>query len=197
MWILICGAPATCKNTIADMLQRDKFQILSIPLLEGVDVATQLMISRISQQLDAKKLQHSADIVTVGSAWEQAEIYSEIELDRHLITQHQYDQIKFFYKSMLRHFEPPSAVIWTRAEKMTSFERASLRGKTIDEEYYNAVCKGYEKFIEKIKVPIIEIPVSQSVEKTSKEVEFSVASIRSAKLSEQTIWKKTFFRDEE
>jgi deoxyadenosine/deoxycytidine kinase len=199
MWILVCGPDATGKTVAANLLAKDRFEWLKHDAVDdapGFPKELRHLSKKLSLQLRAQTVMNTSNVVTVRSFWECAEIFAPIALQREEIAQHEYDLIRSMYDTLAPVCEPPNAVIYVQADKkMMALDRMLLKTGTADEEKLRRQCDLYDKFIARLKIPIIELEASSTPEVMKERLEFDVASLRSIRLSTQSIWKRELYND--
>jgi deoxyadenosine/deoxycytidine kinase len=199
MWIAILGAPGTGKTLVAEMLSKDGFDLLDYEKPEAEKPFKKDLkhfTGRLRNQLIAAQVMNRKDVVTIRSIWDTYGIFIKASRRLQEISEDEFSIFKQIYDSFPDGgLEPPHAVIWTRTDKMSAFNRMALRGVEINQEHFNLQLAAYEELMSEVKVPIIEIDTSQMrPEAIKKNLDFGIASLKASNLSSQSLWSRSFFR---
>lgn len=200
---MVLGATGTGKRVVADSLINDDFELLE----PNFDVAVDLdnyskeltfFMRRLRTQLQAASLKDRRDIVTVRSFYDQHECFQRAMLDQTMITKKDFESFEIIYSNLFdaeKLSEPPDAVVYMKTNKMSALNRQALTGgRDVTQDFFHREIEYYEKFVEKIAVPLIEIDAADKPDKIKNALDFGVSSLKAANLGGKSIWRRSFFR---
>jgi len=199
MWMIVMGGDSTSKGAVVDYLvKQEKFEYIPLDKQESTTVAIEREIrfggSYLTTHMMAQENARIKDVVTVRSFWEWAEIFPQVLVKRGELSESDARVIKVLYESIKVVLKPPTAVVYMHpSQKMTMYDRALLNNKQPDDERMTTLLKLYEGFVQKIKIPVIEIDASEPMERMKSSLEFGLASLRASKLTDDSFWKKVMF----
>ncbi len=194
MWIVVTGPLATGKQVVAEhLVNHHNFTLLpqSGPEDPGVETELIWMGERLRAHREAEKTTETRHVI-IRSLWDMKEVFwpayegtylkaSTIKALENLID---WPQLK-----------PPQMVIYLKGRKIESYSRMQLTGRTqVNEAIYDKIQSLYEQFLKKVAVPVIDIDATLTADKIIDQVDYCVASVEASKLTDQTIWKRSFYR---
>lgn len=199
MWILIIGPSGSGKNMISEFLVKSGFEYIKSTVTEDSDDFTNLLKTsqeNLRLQIKAASLMDRKDVVTIKSFWDSHDIEIPIFRQMQRIDDRQLGHFSIIRDSLYDVYalRPPSAVIYVRTNKMSAMNRMALRSVVCDQSRLDLEIKMYEDFISKIAVPLVELDGTRKPEDLKKELDFGVASLKSASLVNASVWQKHFFR---
>jgi thymidylate kinase len=101
--------------------------------------------------------------------------------------------VKSFYDTIRDNLSPPDLVIYMRTDQMSAKNRQLLRDVKVTDEWYNFQVQAYDELVERIRVPVITLDAAKQPGELTAELEFGLASIRSAGLRSSSVWKRRMF----
>lgn len=200
MWISIIGCDGVGKNIIAKHLKEKlKFTLLEInsdheiPQHDLCEREFFYLNERARLHIDAKK--RDEDVVMVRSVFDTFEVFAELSYRMEHITEVERNYILYNKFAFSETIPVPEAVIYVTNSKMNQLIRLKERGaQYISDDYMKWQKELYEKFMQDISVPVIEIDAERTIESFYGEIDFSINSLKTSNLSTRTIWKRTFLR---
>ena len=201
MWLMICGPTGSGKNVVAKELVKTSFDYLPSFYVETEESKfiqeLEILTSRVSAQMKASTLIDRRDIYTLRSFWDSKYVYIPAGKSFDRFSPMEAKALDIVCKSFDDDaLTPPTAVIYCKTDKMNAHNRLALqnRGVEISDEEFNLHVELYDKMIERVRVPVIEIDVSKDIAEIAKNLEFGLASLKSANLTNASVWSRTFFR---
>jgi hypothetical protein len=194
MWICIMGAPSTGKETIALLLKNLGYDRIVVKVPNEPD-DSHFLIARMVEQLKAQKIMFEQNVFTFRTIWDTFEVMTRCSLETDVITQEQFSQVENIYRLFddQKLIQPPNLVIFTRMEKRDVQNRTLLQGRQPDDRHINKQLELYEEFIARVRVPKIEINMSNSPQAISEELNYGIDSVKSMVLTQKTIWDRSMF----
>jgi len=193
MWIAIIGASSTGKEFVAKLLNQKEYSKIDVdfPIKRESDYLTKHLL----EQVKAQSVMFEKNIYTYRTIWDSFEVMSKCALESMMIGQEDYNEAELLYNKInsLESLQPPNLVIYTRMEKKDIQNRILLQGRSVDDMNISLQIGAYEEFISKIRVPKLEIDMSQKPELISEEILFGIDSVLSMVLTQKTIWKRSMF----
>jgi hypothetical protein len=202
MWIIASGATGTGKEHVVSLLKTQGFEnqtsIYQLPEdLSPLERELTLAMGRAKDMIKAGKDMNRRDVVTMRSFFESRDIFIPIAHEQTELGAQDMKLINIVSSTMDNEFfTPPHAVIYCRSDKMSAYNRQSLRGGiTVSDVIFNRQIELYDQWIAKLRVPVIEINVADSPDKISRDLEFGISSIKAANLVGSSVWDRTFFME--
>lgn len=201
MWVMIIGAPGTAKHKIAELLTKDGYEYQKwITDVKG-DQSNLFMreatyfAERLKKQFKIARAKREQDIVTVRGTWDSIEVFGSVLTSRGEIGETQFDSLRFIYESLMDTMIPPDVIIYMKVkERMASYNRMALRDGRISEDYFSQLISAYDKYVQRLAVPVIDVDNDHVLDKVWDQVEFGLQSIKTSGLSGDTIWKRGMFK---
>jgi thymidylate kinase len=192
MWISIIGASSTGKDVVAKFLTRLEYiQIKeeSQPLKES-----DYFVYRLREHFSAQHIMYEKNVFTIRTIWDSL-LMSELAYEFGHITLDEFNNAKSYYNLFTDQdfISPPNLVVITKMPKKDVQNRTILNGRRPDDKEIDTQMERYDEFAQRIKVPKIELDMSQSPENVFNELSFGIDSVKSAMLSHKTIWKRGMF----
>lgn len=192
MWVSVIGASSTGKDTIAKFLVRlDYIQIKEkLTPIQEIDY----FVYRLREHLSAQHIMYEKNVFTIRTVWDSL-LMSELAYEFGHITLDEFNKAKSYYTLFIEQdfISPPNLVVITKMSKKDIQNRTILNGRRPDDKEIDRQIERYEDFARRIKVPKIEVDMSQSPENIFNELSFGIDSVKSAMLSHKTIWKRSIF----
>lgn len=198
MWIMIIGNTGTGKHAAAEHLQRQGFEIVErrTPAAQNTFLQ-QIRVSadKLRDQIHAGLVKERNNVVTIGSYWDANLVYADTLSQIEAITPEQ----KFILDEMYSaHREPyslaaPHAVIWTKSKPMDAMNRMTMRGIDFDQNAFMLRQTSFEKFMERVRVPVIEVESLSDPGLVQQSIEFGINSLKATALTTGSVWSKDFF----
>jgi len=201
MWIAISGPPGTSKNRLAEILARVEGYTYLEELPDRVDQSWFLReVNHLSKRsilqstIEAGRKQ--GNFLTVRTIWDGPEVFAKVGLKREAITEEEFGIINLIYKQLTEEaISPPDAFIYLRCESvMSSLNRMALQGRSLPEETFMEMCAEYDRYRQKLAVPVIEIAHNDNFDAIVLEAQYALQSLKTTGLSDFTIWKKGIFK---
>jgi hypothetical protein len=192
MWISIVGASSTGKDLIAKFLTRLEYSQIKEQLIPLQEV--DFFIYRLREHLSAQHIMYEKNVFTIRTVWDSL-VMLELYYEFGHITLDEFNKVKSYYNLFIDQdfISPPNLVVITKMSKKDIQNRTILNGRRPDDREIDRQMERYSEFAQKIKVPKIEIDMSQSSESIFNELSFGIDSVKSAMLSHKTIWKRGMF----
>ena len=198
MWIAIIGACGTGKHSVLKMLEKDGYKYIEAvkPKLEtpGFDLEFAYACERLRVQIEAQKIMNKKDVVTIHTFWETWDVFTPIAESKFQIDRVEMDRLKLMSETFKEILEPPHAIIYTQSEKMNAFNRMQLRQQTVNQLDFNQQIELYQKFVEKVRVPVVDVDGNRTFDDMRKDLEFGVASLKASTVGSQSFWDREMFR---
>lgn len=200
MWIVVCGPTGTGKELIVKEIARGGYDLLPSFYVETekTQFLRELAVftRRMKTQIEASRFMERRDVVTVRTFWETRDVFVPIAKAMDRINQDEARAFELIFESMEdEHYIPPTAVVYAKTDKMNALNRMKLNGIVgISEEEFNLQVAYYDKFIDKVRVPVIELDISLSPDEVRRNLEFGLSSLKAANLTQRTLWTRTFFK---
>ena len=195
MWIAILGASSTGKEVIADILRRRDYSPI-VATDRSVQSEMDYFIMRLSEQMKAQSVMFEKDVYTSRCIWDSFNVMTKVALEMSKIGQAEYDQVERSFNQMTVNsdvLQPPNLVIFTRMEKRDIQNRTLLQGRQPDDKEISRQIELYEEFISSVKVPKIELDMSNNPALINEELNFGIDSVKSMYLTQKTIWRRNMF----
>ena len=194
MWVVVSGPMATSKQKIIEYLETDGFEELKLRDTKTYPISfhteTAFCMSYLESFMKARD-NSEKKLVSSRCIWDAVEVFGRVALKRSEISEGEFKALEAILGMTVGHDTVPSAVIYMKPDmKMTSFNRMLMKGEKVDEEYFNDVCIAYDEYMEKIAVPVIEIPHTDIIDHILDNVKFGMAGIKSSGSAENSIWKR-------
>jgi len=199
MWIAVIGPTGTCKSSIATELEKkEAFQAFKTPLPEMIPSRLEFEVNQMcSRHVDCDEIAKNyleKDIVTVRSFWDSI-VYSEASFRAKQITTTEHRILKNIYQSLIRSAAPPHGVIYIKPKtQIQSHVRASLTGVKFDQEYEGHLIECYAEHSKQIRIPMVEVELTDQFEFMLSQVTEGVNSFRASHIGGATIWKRSYYR---
>lgn len=198
MWIELLGASGTGKHSIAKILKQDGYEVIESKKpstdIPSFETEYDFLVGRLRAQLQAQAIKNRKNVITVHSIFESEHVFLPIAQELAAITEAQRDHLVKLTDEIKDLIEPPNAVIWSHVEPIQAFSRMSMRGVRIDQTKFNREIALFETLARKIRVPLVEIDTGVDFENWKKNLEFSVASLRTTSVSGTTMWRQEYLR---
>lgn len=204
MWIVVCGPTGTGKELIIGDMVRSGFEIIP-PTPPSFYVETEktqflqelaIFSSRFNASLEASKWMERKDVVTLRTFWESRDVFVPIARMMDKISEAESRAFQLIFNSLQDdHYIPPTAIIYAKTDKMNALNRMKLKNKIeISEDEFNLQVEHYDKFVERVRTPVIELDISLPPDEVRKNLEFGLSSLKAANLVQRTLWTRTFFK---
>jgi len=200
MWVSIVGATGTGKHEIKDLLVREDFEYLEIkepaePHVDLFERQFQFFMQRVSVHLQAQEVMNKQDVVTIGSVWDSIDVHYWNLVKNKLVPTDKIALHDYADTVLLPRLKSPHSVIYCFTEPMTAFNRMQLRGgMKVTPAEYNVQIALYKEFVNKIKVPLIEVDFGQPMDRILRDFEFNLASLRTTAVTAQSLWDRSFLK---
>jgi deoxyadenosine/deoxycytidine kinase len=201
MFLAIYGATGTGKDTILDLLTRRGYEYFQCKPIEPTDspfndqLAYQVERTRV--HLEAQKVANRRDVVTVHTPYDTNAVFGQMLFNQERITQQEFSYLNLIVHGINPALEPPHAAIHCFTSAMTAMNRLALRSKDIDQNSFNAQLELYKTFAQRVRIPQIECDFDQPMETIQKDFDFNIASLKTTTVTNQTLWRREMFRDNE
>lgn len=199
MWIILLGASGTCKRAVVDdLVKNDGFIFEHDVAPEAYRSPFCQQVSRICQRwrqaVSLTKRIEESDFLTVRSFWDTS-VYTDALMKMKDITSSECGVINEIYDTLSINVPMPHAVLFFRASEMQSHNRQAMTGREPGQSEFELLVKeNYEKHIRQIRLPCVEIDVTDEFEPMMEEVRVAINAFRSSNVGASTIWKRSYFK---
>lgn len=196
MWIVVMGAEGTGKKVVGDILIKRNFDVVTHKLANETQmVDLNYVTMRLAEQLAAQSVMHKKDIFTYRTIWDTLDVMAPVS--RHMMksTPEEETALSIFSKNLnwSEHIQPPHAVVLTKLDKRQIQDRLLLNGRQPNDEQISKQLELYAEFINRVRVPVIELNMGQDPIAIRDELNFSIDSMKATHQASQTIWRRSFF----
>ena len=203
MWVAILGATGTGKRYISSFLEKDGFELLDHDPIESHGNSFQeefrYMLSRFKLQMLAfEKASKDRDVITIRSVSCVFHARMQAALKLTTLKEEEYDLLASAYEELSELLVPraPDFVIYAHTNDMSAMDRMLLNNDSkleVTPEFHKLELDGYARFMDKVRVPRIDIDVSRKPKQIEDELEFSINSLKMNSVGKNTIWQKRWF----
>lgn len=195
MWISIIGPVGSGKSLVKKILESRNFQLESelFNFSTSIEYRSDFYFKH-DQAAFLKRLNN--DIFTIGSFWDYHECIVPVMFENFEITESELYLMNERYNTTKEFLEPPTCVIFTKMSEQQAYNRLMLSGEVVNHLVINKIerqLQYYEKFIQKVAVPVIEIDMGQNIDMALNDLNFSIDSILTSRLDTASIWKRNMF----
>jgi hypothetical protein len=191
MFLLMSGAEGSCKQQVAKAFEKDGYTTLSLDAVLPSD-EFEILQKRIDLHREAEKLSKRKNIVMIRSPYESVYVYGRLKLQNNQLSKKDYERLE----DQLNHadLQPPDMMVYLyHSAKMSAFNRMLLCNQDPVEEDYDDICSLYNEIVDRVKIPLVKCDVSQNFDTVLKDLDFSIAAVRSIRLDMSSIYKKEMF----
>lgn len=196
MWAIISGSDGSGKNVISEWFVRESFQNESQPIKTSKDGFFKEMLNMseyLATAIRCGDMMHNSDVFTIRSFWECGEIYLPLAKRFQEITAQEYETGIECYESMKSLVTAPTCFVHCKIDLKSALERSMLKGQPLDQNRLKYQLELYEKFFEKISIPVLEIDMTKQIDVALKDLDYSVMSVKGSRLDAQTVWRRNLF----
>jgi deoxyadenosine/deoxycytidine kinase len=199
MWIVVCGPTGSGKHFVVEALQKEGYEFLNEPVVpdpaEPLETEIKFMLSRAKTQIQASKVRNRKDVITMRTFFESRDIYIPRSHELTYLNEKDMKLLNLMSGVFADDvFDPPHVLITMKTPMWSALDRAKLRGIPLSDQEFKYQEAAYNKWLENVRVPIVEIDASKRADLILKDIEFNIASIKAAELGGSSVWQKTFFR---
>jgi len=136
-----------------------------------------------------------AEVINLFSFWDTHEVFDKALHEMEELSDYEFDLMESTYLNYCPFVEPPHAFIYCKAPPIWIQNRMSFKNETPNENLIKRVSKHYEDFVERVRIPIIDVDATLPFDQIWELLSYDVDQIKTAAMATQTMWTRSVFRN--
>lgn len=203
MWIAIIGAPGSCKAAVAQRLAKDNgFRVereaathVEADFAENAfDIQLDYMLARYRLQRTLQRRAGEEDLLQIRTFWDTLHVYAVAAHARGYLKDRELHLLSKIHATLEETMETPTLVVYMHGSSMLAGDRQALTGKSSHEEDRAALSVAYAQFVSMIRVPVVDVEISENYEGMVEEVKSGIEAARASGAGGLSVWKRSFMK---